>query len=121
MYIESVPNRSSPPAILLRESTRVGAKVRKRTLANLSHWPPAKIEGLRRALRGQAGGGDPAQALRITASRPHGHVQAVLGMIRRLGLDTFLAARRSRPRDLVVALIAARLLFPTSKLNTVAR
>ena len=63
-------------------------KVRKRTLANLSHWPPAKIEGLRRALRGQAGGGDPAQALRITASLPHGHVQAVLGMIRRLGLDT---------------------------------
>jgi hypothetical protein len=122
MYIETVPNRASPPAILLRESTRAGRKVRKRTLANLSHWPAAKIEVLRRALRSSgAPAPDSAPALVITASVPHGHVQAVLGVVRRLGLDTLLGARRTRPRDLVVAMIAARILFPVSKLDTVAR
>jgi hypothetical protein len=126
MYIATVPNRASPPAILLRESTRVGQKVRKRTLANLSHWPAAKIEALRRALRSSgtptpAPAPSPAQTLAITASMPHGHVKAVLGVIRRLGLDRILGARRTRPRDLVVAMIAARILFPVSKLDTVAR
>ena len=96
MYIETVPNRSSPPAILLRESTRAGAKVRKRTLANLSHWPPEKIEALRRALRGEPLGSDPAKNLAISASLPHGHVKAVLGTIRKLGLDTLIASRRCR-------------------------
>jgi hypothetical protein len=122
MYIETVPNRASPPAILLRESTRVGKKVRKHTLANLSHWPAAKIEALRRALRSSGEAPcDPAQTLAITASVPHGHVKAVLGAIRRLGLDTILGARRTRQRDLVVAMMAARILFPASKLDTVAR
>jgi transposase len=121
MYIETVPNRASPPAVLLRESTREGDKVHKRTLANLSHWPPRKIEALRRALRGEGGGADPAQALRVTASLPHGHVKAVLGTMRKLGLDTLIASRRCRQRDLVLAMIAARILFPASKLNTVAR
>lgn len=121
MYIESVPNRSSPPAILLRESVRQGHKVRKRTLANLSHWPARKIENLRRALRGQDVGADPAKALRITRTLPHGHVAAVLGIIRKLGLDEILASRRGRQRDLVLAMIAARILFPTSKLNTLQR
>jgi hypothetical protein len=121
MYIETVPNRSSPPAILLRESTRVGAKVHKRTLANLTSWPPAKVEALRRVLRGEDSGGAPPPSLAITASVPHGHVRAVLGAIRHLGLDRIIASRRSRQRDLVLALIAARLLFPTSKLATVAR
>ena len=120
MYIETVPNRSSPPAILLRESTRVGKNVHKRTLTNLSHWPAIKIEALRRALRGEATP-DPAKALAITASLPHGHVKAVLGVIRRLGLDTIIGVRRSRQRDLVVAMIAARILFPASKLDTVTR
>ena len=128
MYVETVPNRASPPAILLRESIRVGRKVRKRTLANLSHWPVAKIEVLRQALR-RGGAPTPASApapvsapaLAITASMPHGHVPAVLSVIRRLGLDRILGARRTRQRDLVVAMIAARILFPASKLNTVAR
>jgi hypothetical protein len=121
MYIETVPNRSSPPAILLRESTRVGKQVHKRTLANLTGWPPAKIQALRRVLAGENAGGDPARSLAITASLPHGHVKAVLGMIHRLGLDTLIASRRCRQRDLVLAMIAARILFPVSKLDTVAR
>jgi len=121
MYVESIPNRSSPPAILLRESIREGDKVRKRTLANLSHWPPQKIEALRRVLRGQGIGADPSQALAITRTLPHGHVAAVLGTIRKLGLDAILASRRCRQRDLALAMIAARVLFPTSKLDTVQR
>lgn len=121
MYIETVPNRSSPPAVLLRESTRVGDKVHKRTLANLSSWPAAKVQALRRALRGEAGASDPATSLQITASLPHGHVKAVLGAIRTLGLDALIASRRCRQRDLVLAMIAARILFPVSKLDTVAR
>lgn len=121
MYVESVPNRSSPPAILLRESVREGNKVRKRTLANLSDWPPRKIEALRRVLRGEGVNADPAKALLITRTLPHGHVAAVLGTIRKLGLDSLLASRRCRQRDLALALIAARLLFPTSKLDTVQR
>jgi len=121
MYVESIPNRSSPPAILLRESVRQGSKVRKRTLANLSDWPPQKIEALRRVLRGEGVGADPAKALVITRTLPHGHVAAVLGTIRKLGLDAILASRRCRQRDLVLAMIAARILFPTSKLDTVQR
>jgi transposase len=121
MYVETVPNRSSPPAILLRESTRIGKKVHKRTVANLSHWPEGKVQALRRVLRSEGLGVDPRQSLAITASLPHGHVQAVLGTICKLGLDRLIASRRSRQRDLVLALIAARLLFPASKLDTVAR
>jgi hypothetical protein len=121
MYVESIPNRSSPPAILLRESVREGAKVRKRTLANLSDWPPQKVDALRRVLRGEGVSADPAKALVITRSLPHGHVAAVLGTIRKLGLDAILASRRCRQRDLALAMIAARILFPTSKLDTVQR
>jgi transposase len=121
MYIETVPNRSSPPAILLRESTRKGRKVIKKTLANITDWPPAKVEALRRVLRNEACGGNPAESLQITASLPHGHVKAVLGVIRRLGLDSLIASRRSRQRDLVIAMIAARILFPASKLDTIVR
>jgi hypothetical protein len=121
MFIDIIPNRSSPPAILLRETWRVGKRIHKRTLANLSHWPAAKIDALRRVLRGGNLAADPRQTLAIAASLPHGHVQAVLGMVRKLGLDRLIGSRRSRPRDLVVAMIAARVLFPASKLDTVAR
>ena len=121
MYIESIPNRSSPPAILLRESVREGDKVHKRTLANLSDWPPQKIAALKRVLRGEGVAADPAKALVITRTLPHGHVAAVLGTIHRLGLDSLLASRRCRRRDLVLAMVAARILFPTSKLDTVQR
>ena len=117
MYIERVPNRNSPPAVLLRESYREGGRVRKRTLANLSHLPDATIEGLRRVLRGDTVVA-PADAFTILRSRPHGHVAAVLGTLKKLGLDRLLAARRSPERDRAVALIVARVLAADSKLAT---
>ena len=117
MYVESVPNRNSPPAILLRESVREGGKVRKRTLANISDWPASKIESLRRVLKGETFQGG-AGSLDIIRSLPHGHVAAVLGMIRKLGLAPMIDAKRSRQRDLAVAMIAARILEPRSKLAT---
>jgi hypothetical protein len=118
MYVEIVPNRNSKPATLLRRGWREGRKVRKETLANLSHWPAEQVEALRRVLRGE-NLVSPAEHFTIRASRPHGHVQAVLGTLRRLGVDRLLAARRSRPRDLVVAMIVQRLLDPASKLANV--
>jgi len=117
MYIERVPNRNSPPAVLLRESYREGGRVKKRTLANLSHLSDATIEGLRRVLRGDSVVA-PDDAFTIARSRPHGHVAAVVGTIRRLGVDRLLASRRSPERDRAVALIAARVLAPDSKLAT---
>jgi transposase len=118
MYVATVPNRASPPAILLREGYREGGKVRSRTLANLSHWPAEKIEALRRVLRGEAVV-EADKALEIVRTRAHGHVAAVLGTLRRLGLDTLIASKRSPERDRVVAMICARLLDPCSKLATV--
>ena len=120
MYIETVPNRSSPPAILLRESYRAGGRVKKRTLANLSAWPAERIEALRVALRGDC----PTACVAgpdfdIVRSRPHGHVAAALGSVRRLGIPALLGRQPSRQRDLVCALIVARLLDPRSKLATV--
>ena len=117
MYIDDVPNRNSPPAILLRQSRREGGKMVKTTIANLSKCPPEAIEVLRLALRGvQLVPKD--EVFSIERSTPHGHVQAVLGMIRRLGVDTLLASRPCRERDVVVAMIAQRLLDPASKLAT---
>ena len=118
MYIESVPNRNSPPAILLRESFREGKRVRKRTLANLSKWPPRLIDGLRVLLKGGVAVADPAEAFEILRSLPHGHVHATLGCLKSLGLPRLMASRRSRERDLVVALIVTRIIDPRSKLAT---
>jgi len=117
MYIETVPNRNSPPAILLREGWRENGKVKKRTLQNLSKWPKPKIELLRRLLRDEplVGRDD---AFDITRSLPHGHVAAVLGALRQLGLEQRIARRRSPERDRVVAMIVARVLDPGSKLAT---
>ena len=84
MYVETVPNRNSPPAILLRESFREGSQVRKRTLANISDWPASQIESLRRVLKGETF--QTAGTLDIIRSLPHGHVAAVLGTIRKAGL-----------------------------------
>jgi hypothetical protein len=117
MYIERVPNRNSPPAVLLRESYREDGRVKKRTLANLSHLSDATIEGLRRVLRGDTVVA-PADAFTIERSRAHGHVAAVLGTLKKLDLDRLLAARRSSSRDRAVALIVARVLAPDSKLAT---
>jgi transposase len=117
MYVDRVPNRSSPPAILLREAWREAGKIRKRTLANLSHWPEDKVEALKRLLRGE-----PLVAAHdifaVETSLPHGHVEAVLGTIGKLGLESLVGSKPSRERDLVVAMIAERLLAPSSKLAT---
>jgi len=115
MYIDKVPNRKSPPAILLRESYRDGGKSRKRTLANISHWPREQIEALRRVLRGETLV-PPGEAFAVERSLPHGHVKAILGTVRKIGLDEIIAARRSRERDLVIAMIVERLIYGGSKL-----
>src|SRR5919198_2395028 len=117
MYIATVPNRSSPPAILLRESYRQDGTVKTRTLANLTHWPPAQREALRRILRGDTLVA-PEDAFEIIRSLPHGHVVAVLGTLRRLGVEAIMSAKKSQQRDLVVAMIVARLLDPRSTLAT---
>jgi len=119
MYVATIPNRNSPPAILLRESYREGAKVRNRTLANLSRWPAHKIESLRAVLRGETAPAALEQGFEIVRTLPHGHVAAVLGTLRRLGLDSVLATKRSRPRDLCEAMIVGRLIEPRSKLALV--
>ena len=118
MYIERVPNRNSPPAILLRESFRAGNTVRKRTLANLSKWPSDLVEGLQTLLRGGTAVAQLHEAFDIVRSRPHGHVAAVLGTLRHLGLERIMDPDSSPQRDLVVAMIVARLLDPQSKLAT---
>jgi transposase len=118
MYIAVVPNRNSPPAILLRESFREDGKVRNRTIANLSHWPQAKVDALRSVLKGATAISAPLpQAFDIVRSRPHGHVAAVLGTLRKLHLDR-LFKHDDRNRDLVLAMIVARVLDPASKLAT---
>src|SRR3972149_1129502 len=118
MYIEAVPNRSSPPAILLRETYRDGGKIRKRTIANLSDWPSELVEGLRTLLKG--GKVTPAnqETIIVRRSLPHGHVAAVLGTVRDSGLDRVLGPVGNRCRDLVIAMIVARLIAPASKLAT---
>ena len=116
MYIEAVPNRSSPPAILLRESYREGRRVRKRTLCNLSGWPAAHIEGLRGVLRGGTVIPAGREAFTVIRTLPHGHVAAALGTARRIGLDRILGPDGNRCRDLVLALLVGRILEPASKL-----
>src|ERR1035438_9787859 len=120
MYVATVPNRKSPPAILLRESYRQDGKVKTRTLANITHLASPQIEALRSALSGSATA--PATPLpdsfRISRSLPHGHVAAVLGCLRNLQLDSILDPTPGRQRDLVIALIVARIIEPASKLAT---
>ena len=121
MYIAVVPNRSSPPAILLRESFRERGKVKNRTLANLSAWSSDRVEALRQVLRGRPLGPPATRAgaaLEIVRSWPHGHVAAALGSVRRLALEQLLAPTASTPRALVVAMLVQRLLAPGSKLAT---
>ena len=117
MYIQKVPNRNSPPCILLREDRREGRRIIKRTLANLTNWPRHVVEGLRVLIQGgtlaELKGG-----FAITRSLPHGHVAAVLTTLKRLGLHQLIASRAGSKRDLVVAMIAARIIDPQSKLAT---
>src|SRR5580693_4513265 len=116
MYIEAVPNRNSPPAILLRESYRENGKVRKRTLCNLSDWPTVQIEGLRGVLKGGIVIAPDREAFTVTRSMPHGHAALILGTARKIGLDTMIGPAGERCRDLVLAMIAARIIDPGSKL-----
>jgi Transposase DDE domain len=115
--VESVPNRNSPPAVLLRESSHVAGRVLKRTLSNLSDWPAAQVDALRRILKGESLV-SPSDAFRIQRSAPHGHVAAALGTLRHAGLEPILFRSRCAERDLVVAMIVARILEPSSKLAT---
>jgi len=120
MYVTEIPNRNSPPAILLRESYRQDGKVRTRTIANISHLRSAQIDALRASLSGAVSAPrlSLADSFVIDRSRPHGHVAAVLGSLRKLQLPAILDPRSSRHRDLVIAMISARILNPASKLAT---
>jgi len=118
MYVEFLPNRNSPPAVLLRESRREDGKIAKRTLANLTDWPAAKIDALRRLLRDELLV-DPHALFQTHQTLPHGHVEAVLMTMERLGAESILASQPGRERDLVMAMIAERVLDPCSKLATV--
>jgi len=117
MHVHVVPNRGSSPTVLLRESYREGSRVRKRTLANLSSLSAAQVEAIRAALRGEAWL-PVARSFEITASRAHGHVQAVALAIQRLDLASLVASKPSRERDLVLAMVAARIVAPHTKLAT---
>jgi len=114
--VARVPNRNSRPAVLLRESYREAGKVKNRTLANLSSWPEAKVEALSRVLKGQPAPAAPQGEFEITRSLPHGHVAAVLGSLRRLGLDELIDPQPSRWRELVCAMVVAQVISPGSKL-----
>lgn len=119
MHVDRIPNRSSPPAYLLRETYREGRKVRKRTLANITHWPAAKIEALRRVLRGDLA--DAERGLNLLRSLPHGHVAAALGTLRKLKLDWVLSQGGRQPARWValsIAMVVGRLIDPASKLAT---
>src|SRR5437867_4089877 len=121
MYVERIPNRKSPPAVLLRQSYRDGDKIKKRTLANLSDWSDAKVEAFRRLLRDEPDAPTDEQGLTILRSLPHGHVAAALGKLRKIGLDRLLSQGGRQPRRevaLCTAMIIARLIEPGSKLAT---
>jgi hypothetical protein len=118
MYIESVPNRNSPPAILLRESYRADGKIKKRTLLNLTDWPTELVEGFRTLLKGGKASPVGEEAIIVHRSFPHGHVAAALGALRKIGLDRVLGPAGNRCRDLVMAMVVMRLLSPASKLAT---
>jgi Transposase DDE domain len=117
MHIDIVPNRKSPPAVLLRESYREGTHVRKRTLANLSALSTGQVDAIRRTLRGETLV-PLADLFEIVQSRHHGHVQAVRTAMTQLGFESLIASRPSRDRDLIVAMVMARIIEPTSKLAT---
>ena len=118
MYVEEIPNRNSPPAVLLRESYRQAGKVKKRTVTNLSKWPKPLVEALRILLKGGTVVESLESAFEVVRSRPHGHIAAVLGTLRRLGLDRLIGGTPSQHHRLVLAMIVARIIDPRSKLAT---
>jgi transposase len=118
MYVTRIPNRDSRPALLLRESYREGGKVKSRTLANISDWPEAKIDSLRRVLAGETLAPLGAERFEIARALAHGHVAAALGTVRRLGLDKALPKGPERKAKLILAMIVARIIEPAAKLAT---
>ena len=119
MYVVSVPNRSSPPAILLRESYRENGKVKNRTIANLTSWHKEKIDALKHVLKGGAAvGGTLEDMFEISRSIPHGHVACILGTLRSLKFESMLDRHPCWQRDYVVAMIVSRIFNPQSKLAT---
>jgi transposase len=118
MYIESVPNRNSNPAILLRESYREGNKVLKRTLANLTKWPKPLVDNLKILIKNKDAVVADKSNFIVEQSLPHGHVEAVLGTIRKLKLDKIISSAPCKELDLVLTMIAERLIHPCSKLAT---
>ena len=119
MHIHIVPNRGASPTVLLRESYREGKRVRKRTLANLSSLPEGQIESIRRVLKGERLAA-PEDIFEIVpgGSRLHGHVDAVLSAMKRLRFESLIGSRRSRQRDVVMAMVASYILRSQSKLAT---
>ena len=120
MYIDIVPNRNSPPAVLLRRAWREDGKIKKETVANLSSLPMEQIQQFRRILKGETLVST-EDAFQIIRAHPHGHVAAVVGTMHRLGIPELLSTRRHRKRQLALAMIAARILEPCSKLATAQR
>src|SRR5674476_329000 len=120
MYVATVPNRNSPSAILLRQSYRLDGRVKSRTIANITHLAPHQIDALRLALAGSLTVSSTSlpDSFLISRSLPHGHVAAVLGCLRNLHLDSILDPTPCRQRDLVIAMIIARIIEPASKLAT---
>ncbi len=120
MYIERVPNRNSPPAVLLRESYREGNQVKKRTLANLSKLPDDVVDNMKLVLKGAKVSIEDAipSNFEVIRSLPHGHIAAILGMIKKLGLSQIISEKSSRKKNLVLAMIVARIINPKSKLAT---
>jgi hypothetical protein len=118
VYITTIANRNSPPAVLLRESYREQGKVKSRTLANLSKWPPAKIDALRRVLADEPMQPAATQHFVIERALAYGHVAAALGTLRRIGLDQLLPRRPERMARLILAMIVARVVEPAAKLAT---
>lgn len=120
MYIERVPNRNSPAAVLLRESYREGNQVKKRTIANLSKLPDDVIDNMKLALKGAKLSIDEGipDNFEVIRSLPHGHVSAILETIKKLGIEQIISEKNSRISNLVVAMIVARIINPQSKLAT---
>jgi hypothetical protein len=116
MYIETVPNRGSRPAVLLREGWREDGKVKKRTIANLSDWPEHKVQALAAVLKGKSVVGDIDQAFDVVRSVPHGHVAAVLRSLEKIKLDQVISRSPGPERDLCLAMLVARITSPGSKL-----
>ena len=117
-YVESIPNRNSPPAVLLRQAWREGKRIRRKTIANLSKLPPHTIHAIRTVLKGGVAFPSLDQAVTIRRSLPHGHVAALLGLARQLDFPRLLHRLPCRNRSLALAAICARLLQPASKLAT---